>query len=189
MLSKLFVCNVGVLACFLLNGIVLETITNIFGKKVFTFNIFMVLLPCFFNFAFAGCALFAKTRLTTATITTTTKTATENVPKYLYFICGFLVMLSLLCANGSLAYITYPSQVLMKTLKPIPILLCGAIGARKSYPVHRFVTTMFIVGGVVVFMYDQHSLTHNNKNNKNDNDDNAQRQHQQVKTFPSLMTR
>ena len=101
MLLKLLVCHIGVFTCFLLNGMVMETITKTFGKKILTYFVFLVLIPCFFNFTLAHSVILVNTKI----MKPCPPEKRRPVPKHLYFISGALVMFLLLCSNGSLAYV------------------------------------------------------------------------------------
>lgn len=55
-------------------------------------------------------------------------------------------------SNMALRWVPYPTQVIGKSAKPIPVMLLGVLIGRKSYSVQRYVFVLLIVVGVVLFM-------------------------------------
>ncbi|XP_057293738.1 solute carrier family 35 member B1-like isoform X2 [Hydractinia symbiolongicarpus] len=161
MILKLLICFGGVFFSYLLNGIAIESITNTFGDKIFTFYLFMVFIPSLFNVVFAKLALVMKSYLIKEAKNTSvilSKESANSVPKKMYFLCAMFFVFSMLCSNASLAHINYPTQLVLKSSKPIPILFCACFLSNKRYPLQRFASTWIIVGGVISFMYEQYSL-------------------------------
>ena len=92
--------------------------------------------------------------------------------------CSFTYVGAMLSSNSSLAYVSYPAQVLAKSCKPIPgqlngvasytysfitclvvsfplVLVFSLLLGGKSYGISKFVTVVLIVSGVTVFMYKE----------------------------------
>lgn len=161
MILKLLISFGGVFFSYLLNGIAIESITNTFGDKIFTFYLFMVFIPSIFNVVFAKLALVIKSyfiKEAENTYVILSKKSANNVPKKMYFLCAMFYVFSMLCSNASLAHINYPTQLVLKSSKPIPILFCGCFLSNKRYPLQRFASTWIIVSGVISFMYEQYRL-------------------------------
>lgn len=57
-------------------------------------------------------------------------------------------------SNWALQYVPYPTQVIGKTVKPIPVMLLGVLIGRKSYPIQRYLIVFAIVAGVIMFMLE-----------------------------------
>lgn len=53
----------------------------------------------------------------------------------------------------ALRYITYPTQVIAKSSKPIPVMLIGVLLAHKRYTVQKYFFVLMIVVGVIMFIY------------------------------------
>lgn len=53
----------------------------------------------------------------------------------------------------ALRWITYPTQVIAKSSKPIPVLLFGVLLAHKRYTVQKYLFVLMIVVGVIMFIY------------------------------------
>lgn len=56
-------------------------------------------------------------------------------------------------SNMALRWISYPTQVIAKSAKPIPVMILGVLIGRKSYPLKKYFHTLLIVIGVTIFMY------------------------------------
>lgn len=59
----------------------------------------------------------------------------------------------MLASNESLQHVSYPTQVLGKSIKPVPVMILGVLLARKRYPFLKYICTLMIVAGVALFMY------------------------------------
>uniref|UniRef100_A0A0N5AL32 WD_REPEATS_REGION domain-containing protein n=1 Tax=Syphacia muris TaxID=451379 RepID=A0A0N5AL32_9BILA len=143
---NLIFCAGGILVCYLLFGIVQETITR--GKygegDRFTFTQTLVFVQCLANSIFAY-MLRGKTR--------------DNVPLKIYASVALSYVLAMVASNHALQFIPYPTQVLGKSCKPIPILFFGVLFASKKYQWRKYLYVFMIVIGVMVFLYkDKPSL-------------------------------
>lgn len=77
----------------------------------------------------------------------------DNVPTYLYSMCSVSYFLAMLFSNMALEWINYPTQVLGKSCKPIPIMLFGVIFAHKRYALRKYFYVLLIVMGMAIFLY------------------------------------
>lgn len=60
---------------------------------------------------------------------------------------------AMLCSNWALKYVNYPTQVIGKSCKPIPIMIMGVFFANKRYSLQKYFFVALIVAGVAVFTY------------------------------------
>lgn len=58
----------------------------------------------------------------------------------------------------------YPTQVVAKAAKPIPVMLLGVLIGRKSYSKQKYLFVLMIVIGVVLFMYKEGKVNKNQEN-------------------------
>jgi len=58
----------------------------------------------------------------------------------------------MLATNTALKYVSYPTQALAKSCKPLPVFLSGFFIPRKKYHILEYVSLLFIVAGI--FMYN-----------------------------------
>lgn len=77
----------------------------------------------------------------------------DTVPAYLYSACSISYFLAMLFSNMALEWVNYPTQVLGKSCKPIPILLFGVLFAHKRYPWRKYFYILLIVTGMAIFLY------------------------------------
>jgi UDP-galactose transporter B1 len=77
----------------------------------------------------------------------------DKTPRYYYALAAFSNLLSMVSSNMALRWISYPTQVIAKSAKPIPVMLLGVFLAKKSYPFRKYFHTLLIVIGVTIFMY------------------------------------
>lgn len=61
-------------------------------------------------------------------------------------------LLAMVSSNMALRWLPYPTQVIGKSAKPIPVMLLGVLIGRKSYSIQRYCFVLLIVAGVVLFM-------------------------------------
>jgi solute carrier family 35 (UDP-galactose transporter), member B1 len=60
----------------------------------------------------------------------------------------------MVCGNMALRWISYPTQVIAKSSKPIPVMILGVFLAHKRYTIQKYLFVLMIVVGVVLFIYD-----------------------------------
>ena len=70
-----------------------------------------------------------------------------------YGICSFTYLLAMVTSNKALSWVNYPTQVIGKSCKPIPVMILGVLVGGKKYPLLKYLFTLMIVGGVALFMY------------------------------------
>lgn len=67
-------------------------------------------------------------------------------------------------SNMALRWVAYPTQVVAKAAKPIPVMILGVLIGRKSYSVQKYFFIFIIVVGVVLFMYKEGKVNPNSEN-------------------------
>lgn len=70
-----------------------------------------------------------------------------------YASCSLTSLLAMVSSNMALRYLPYPTQVVGKSAKPIPVMLLGVLIGNKQYGVQKYVCIFLIVFGVVLFMF------------------------------------
>ncbi|KAM7540356.1 hypothetical protein Aperf_G00000029772 [Anoplocephala perfoliata] len=137
-------CALGVFCSYFLYGILQETITRTkYGesKESFTYVLSVLFIQCFVNVLFAYIALNRKPE------------RKANLASKDYALCALSYIGAMFCSNTSLHYVDYPTQVVGKSIKPIPVMLLSVIWARKRYPLKRYLFVLMITMGVILFMY------------------------------------
>jgi len=142
---RLLICVSGVFFCYFIYGLLQEKITRgTFGeeKERFTFAQCLVFTQCVIN------AIFAKVMLE---LTASGSHDTTSEVKYALCACSYLG--AMVASNAALQYVNYPTQVLGKSCKPIPVMLLGVLLARKTYPLVKYLCVLLITIGVALFVY------------------------------------
>ncbi|XP_021497317.1 solute carrier family 35 member B1 isoform X1 [Meriones unguiculatus] len=144
---RLPLCFLGVFVCYFYYGILQEKITR--GKygegpkqETFTFALTLVFIQCVIN------AMFAKILIQFFDTARVDRTRT-----WLYAACSVSYVGAMVSSNSALQFVNYPTQVLGKSCKPIPVMLLGVTLLKKKYPVAKYLCVLLIVAGVALFMY------------------------------------
>lgn len=68
-----------------------------------------------------------------------------------YASAALTYLLGMVSSNMALQWVPYPTQVIGKSAKPIPVMLLGVLIGNKSYSTQRYICVLIIVIGVVMF--------------------------------------
>nr|XP_033773549.1 solute carrier family 35 member B1 [Geotrypetes seraphini] len=144
---RLLFCFFGVFVCYFYYGILQEGITrNKYGEgekqEKFRFAWSLVFIQCVINAIFAWILIqfFDATRV-------------DRTRSWLYAACSLSYVGAMVSSNSALQFINYPTQVLGKSCKPIPVMLLGVTVLRKRYSLVKYLCVLLIVFGVALFMY------------------------------------
>lgn len=81
-----------------------------------------------------------------------TKQPRHGAPMYKYSFASLSNILSSWCQYEALKYISFPTQVLAKASKVIPVMMMGKLVSRKSYEYWEYLTAALISVGVSMFL-------------------------------------
>nr|XP_018900964.1 PREDICTED: solute carrier family 35 member B1 [Bemisia tabaci] len=141
---KFLVYAGGIFACYFYFGILQEQITRgEYGpdKEKFKCILGLVFVQCVVNYIFAKIVLAAKPQ-------------GEDTTQIKYYASSSLTyLLAMVTSNMALQWVNYPTQVIAKSGKPIPVMILGVLLGRKSYPLKKYIFVLLIVTGVAMFMY------------------------------------
>ncbi|XP_067097988.1 adenosine 3'-phospho 5'-phosphosulfate transporter 1 [Osmerus mordax] len=84
----------------------------------------------------------------------------HGAPMYKYSFASLSNILSSWCQYEALKYISFPTQVLAKASKVIPVMLMGKIVSRKSYEYWEYLTAALISVGVSMFLLSSTATKH-----------------------------
>lgn len=144
--QKLVFCSLGIFVCYFYYGILQEKITRTpYGEanEKFTFQKTLVMIQCIINTLLA----FVVIQFTNK------KNEPDRTPTLMYVWCSLSYMGAMLASNMALQYVNYPTQVLAKSCKPIPVMILGVLISRKRYPLIKYISVLFIVSGVALFLF------------------------------------
>lgn len=85
----------------------------------------------------------------------------DTTPTRYYAICALTYLLAMVSSNKALMWVNYPTQVIGKSCKPIPVMILGVLIGRKSYPLLKYLFVFLIVAGVALFMYKDKPSSNN----------------------------
>lgn len=135
----------GIFICYFYYGIFQEKITRTkYGpdKQTYTYTMSLVLIQCLVNTVFA--------KLMLVTILKQPKDLTRQT---YYASSAMTYLIAMVSSNMALQHVNYPTQVIGKSCKPIPVMILGVLIGRKSYSLLKYLFVLMIVAGVGIFMY------------------------------------
>ncbi|CAK1545795.1 unnamed protein product [Leptosia nina] len=74
-------------------------------------------------------------------------------PLYKFSYCSLTNIVSAWCQYEALKYVSFPTQVLSKSCKVIPVMLMGKLISRNKYEAYEYGTAVLISAGMVLFMF------------------------------------
>lgn len=108
----------------------------------------LVFVQCVVNTIFAVVFIFVANR---SSGSAPSKDTTTN---FFYCCSAFTYLTAMVSSNRALQHVSYPTQVIAKSCKPIPVMILGVLYARKRYSLLKYLFVFLIVIGVGVFMYN-----------------------------------
>ena len=147
-------CVGGIYVAFMVMSSYQEQITRRpYGedKDYFNFPLFLVFFQCVLNsiVAYGKLLLYPSEHGRKST-----------VPKIYYIGASLAYVCAVGSSNAALIYVNYPTQVLAKSCKMIPVMVMGILVARKQYPMSRIVAVVMTTIGISIFMIDRFGHKH-----------------------------
>ncbi|XP_066149224.1 adenosine 3'-phospho 5'-phosphosulfate transporter 1 [Euwallacea fornicatus] len=78
----------------------------------------------------------------------------HKCPLYKYVFCSFSNIMSSWCQYEALKYVSFPSQVLAKASKTIPVMIMGKVISKTKYEFYEYVTALILSIGMLCFLLD-----------------------------------
>lgn len=85
----------------------------------------------------------------------------------LYTVTSFCYVAAMWTSNAALLYVSYPTQVLAKSCKMIPVMIFGILIAKKNYSLSKYVNMILITASITIFSLD--GMSHKSKNVEHEN--------------------
>ncbi|PSN41949.1 Solute carrier family 35 member B1 [Blattella germanica] len=141
------ICAIGIFVCYFYYGVLQEKITRgSYGegedKERFTCMLALVFFQCLVNYIYAKIVL-----------ATVMKQGEDNTRTLYYSSSSLTYLLAMVCSTMALQWVNYPTQVVGKAGKPIPVMILGVLLGKKNYPFRKYVFVLLIVIGVALFMF------------------------------------
>ncbi|CAG9803154.1 unnamed protein product [Chironomus riparius] len=109
-----------------------------------------------FTFAFAFTAVQCIVYACVAKATITVRKEKKNeTPQRFFCIIGVFYVLAKVTSYMSLRYVPYPTSVVGKSAKPIPVMLLGVLIGRKTYTMYKYIFVTIVVIGVGLFTFKE----------------------------------
>ena len=150
---RFIACAVGIFVCYFYFGILQERITR--GKygegenpERFTCTMALVFVMCAVNYIYAV--------IVSAVVL---KQGEDTTKSYYYAASSLTYLVAMVTSNKALIWVNYPTQVVGKSCKPIPVMILGVLIGRKKYPILKYLFVVMIVIGVALFMYKDGKTT------------------------------
>ncbi|KYQ91048.1 Galactose transporter [Tieghemostelium lacteum] len=141
-------CVVGIYIFYLYYGKAQEQLNAIsYGeeKKKFGFTGFLLFSQCVFNV------------LSAWIVSLIVGGKKDSTPFLKYGFVSTLLVISTYLSNHSIRYISYPSQVLAKSCKPVPVLIMGVLFFKRKYNLLKYFIVVIVCIGIAIFMYPRRS--------------------------------
>jgi len=150
---KLCFCAGGLYSSYLTWGVLQERIItrkyganeNNEGGEKFTDSQFLVFINRISAFIIAGCYLQMK------------RQPKHACPFYKYSFCSLSNILSSWFQYEALKFVSFPTQVLAKACKVIPVMLMGKVVSGNKYPLFDWATAAQLGVGTSIFLLSSHS--------------------------------
>jgi UDP-galactose transporter B1 len=139
---KLFIGAAGIFLSFSLFAVFQEDVyKKAYGGEFFAYTFFALVLERGINAAVAalGVAGLGKSGLL--------------IPHSDIFNSGIAQMLAMAASNEALRYVSYPTQVLGKSCKMVPVMAGGIVLGGKRYSLIEYLQVLTITAGVCIFNF------------------------------------
>lgn len=152
--QKFFLYAAGIFITYFYFGIIQEKITRgrysyetveenrtiTVKNEKFTYSLIIVFVQCVINFIVAKIAAFLWHQ------------GEDKTHRLYYASMSLTYLLAMICSNMALQWVSYPTQVVGKSAKPIPVMILGVLLGRKSYALRKYIFVFMIVFGIILFM-------------------------------------
>jgi len=137
-------CVAGIFISYFVFGILQEEVTTEkFGPKQERLNNaqFLVFVQCVANV------------ITAASIVLLFGMGSDKTPFLEYFPISFTYVGAMFCSNAAVEHIDFPTMVLGKSCKPIPVMLMGILVLGKKQTLVKYVSVFMISLGIAIFSW------------------------------------
>jgi UDP-galactose transporter B1 len=167
----LIFCTLGIYSCYLYYGILMERLahecyctepsnhtccSDAAGTKLPTwhYNYTSLVLQCFCAAVFAriACCIFAQPDSGYQQQLFGAADA-ARVPWHKYAVIGFSYVGAMFLSQKSLQYINFPTQVIVKSCKMVPVMVAGALIHKKKYSSADYIRVAMVTLGIIVFTF------------------------------------
>ncbi|XP_074641762.1 adenosine 3'-phospho 5'-phosphosulfate transporter 2-like isoform X2 [Tubulanus polymorphus] len=146
-ISQFFICVLGVFVFYLIYGYFQELIFKLEGFRPYGWYLTLVQFACYTGFGLVELRF--------------KQDKSRKIPLKTYSLIAFLTVATMGLSNTSVGYLNYPTQVVFKCCKLIPVLIGGIIIQGKVYKVLDFVACLLMSIGLIMFTLADSSMSPN----------------------------
>jgi len=84
----------------------------------------------------------------------------HKAPLYKYSYCSLSNIMSSWCQYEALKYVSFPTQVLAKASKIIPVMLMGKVVSKRTYEFYEYIVAVLISLGMMAFLFGKEASAH-----------------------------
>lgn len=81
--------------------------------------------------------------------------AADSTPPFRFSYCATSNILSSVCQYEALKYVSFPTQVLAKSCKMVPVMVMGYVVSRRAYPLLDWLVALAVTCGVLAFKLNE----------------------------------
>ena len=74
----------------------------------------------------------------------------NRAPFFMFFVIAFLSVATMALSNMSCQYLNYPTQVMFKSCKVLPVMIVGVVFLRKKYELVDYLSICAVAVGLVL---------------------------------------
>eukprot|EP00045_Choanoeca_perplexa_P006627 m.57160 g.57160 ORF g.57160 m.57160 type:complete len:431 (+) comp13707_c0_seq1:173-1465(+) len=147
---KLAFCVAGLQGSYITWGVLQEMImTQSYGVDEFGEDVF------FKNSQYLVFINRVLALLAAVLVCTFTRQPRHSAPTYRYSFASMSNIMSSWCQYEALKYVSFPTQVLAKSSKIIPVMIMGKFVQNKTYPAYEYACAVVLSMGVSVFLFSK----------------------------------
>ncbi|KAK9502585.1 hypothetical protein O3M35_011333 [Rhynocoris fuscipes] len=134
---QFIICSLAVFVLYILYGYFQELIFTLEGFKPYGWYLTLVQFLLYTLFAYSECTL--------------TKIGPRRIPLNVYFLLAALTLGTIGFSNASLSHLNYPTQVIFKCCKLIPVMIGSILIQKKKFKTLDFIAAFFMCTGLSYF--------------------------------------
>jgi len=130
-------CSLSIFAFFIVYGFLQESIFAYGDFKPYGWHLTLVQFGYYSIFGFVELKFKSNSE--------------RRIPINMYIVLAFLTVMTMGCSNTSLGYLNYPTQVIFKCCKLIPVMIGGIFIQNKVYNRFDYTSVLMMTIGLVFF--------------------------------------
>mmetsp|Transcript_48116 Transcript_48116/g.114511 ORF Transcript_48116/g.114511 Transcript_48116/m.114511 type:complete len:462 (-) Transcript_48116:111-1496(-) len=156
---ELVTCVSGIYFCYLYYGVLQEDLlTSAYGPEKKSFKdacslLFLMAVQCSIGAVLSRIACLTSVQPLSGWQSMEDYSGFAGRLWPLYMQVGFCYVLAMLLSNGALSFINYPTQVIVKSCKMIPVMAVSVLWRNKVYPIEAYFRVSMVTAGIIMFTF------------------------------------